>query len=875
MASINVKAQLRERFSAPLEHWERRRIVVWHDADGEFAEDFAAIAADPTVVACEARALRTLDSREYGPFELKRLVLREGVGEDLLLYATWPLDLSGRALADDWLADVELYAGHFQADWLSLLVGEMSADGSAREGFRRFRAFFSAKARRQRFRRLVPHASTAADVALGVIACCVGAEGTGLAELAMALVRGLDREGSLPADLGKFGADVALAALLKARLGYDGSLDDVEGLVSTVALSALACTLPPGSLTPVSQIIADGHEEACLSLWREWQASADAVAIEEMARLVESEHGVARLVSKLSVYDLSQSDVLPCTGEAAITALMLSLSQGADRASEAIESATRMRDMAWVGLTSRFLDTLEAAGRMRAFQSRHAGGFHLSTARETWDAYVSDWSQMDALYRRLLTSADAAEVQHADAPTALRDALDEVCEWADGLYVNWYLRESNSCWVSCAQRQWRDVGHVRGIARQADFWNDVVQRELSGAKRVAVVVSDAMRYEVGSELAQRLSAGTKAVVETGSMQAAFPSVTEFGMASLLPHARLELRPEETKYPLADGTPTNGTDNRERVIRTAEPRSRAVQARSFMKLKRVARRELVGDVRVLYVYHDLIDSTGEEYPTEDRVLGACDETVDGLVALVKVLVNDLRFNRVVVTADHGFLYTRSPLSEAQKVSLAEVGADVAFAGRRHAVTTEPPQWPFLQVALEYDGKRKLWGAAPRECVRIARPGSGELYVHGGVSLQELCVPVVTVHFSDNRSKARTEPEHATLTLLSTERRVRSALFRVELWQREAVGGKVLPAEYDMVLESDDGTAVTDVRRASAKSESTDDQARVTKVQFALKPGVDYSSRKPYWLVCRDAKGHESWREEFRIEVAIAPVDDFGF
>ena len=91
----------------------------------------------------------------------------------------------------------------------------------------------------------------------------------------------------------------------------------------------------------------------------------------------------------------------------------------------------------------------------------------------------------------------------------------------------------------------------------------------------------------------------------------------------------------------------------------------------------------------------------------------------------------------------------------------------------------------------------------------------------------------------------------------------------------MGGKVLSAEYDLVLEDGDGRPVSDVRRASATSGDPDDQARVLRVQLALRPGVEYSSREPYWLVCRDAAGRVAWREEFRVEVAIAPVDDFGF
>ena len=175
MAEIDIKGQLGDRLAAPLEHYERRRVIVWHDPDGEFAEEFAAIAKDPSTIACPARGLRAVDARGLGSFELKRTVSRDATDQDLLLYVPWAMDLSGGALKDDWIADVELWAEHFQADWLSLLVGEMGADGAARDGFARFAEFFRAKARRQRFLRMVPHAEDSARVARGVIACCLGA----------------------------------------------------------------------------------------------------------------------------------------------------------------------------------------------------------------------------------------------------------------------------------------------------------------------------------------------------------------------------------------------------------------------------------------------------------------------------------------------------------------------------------------------------------------------------------------------------------------------------------------------------------------------------------------------------------------------------
>lgn len=877
MEEVDTIERLRTALTEPLGPCEQRRVLVWHDPDGEFTEELNEVRDNPSLVACAGRPLRVVDARELGSFELKRLVSRGDTEDDLLLYADWPYDLSKRALEADWIADVELWCDHFQADWLSLLCSEMGAEGSARAGFEDFKSFFGAKVRRERFRRLVPHAESPADVALGVIACCLRAKDTSLPQISLALIRAV-RDDGLPEELGKYGADAALASLLEARLGYSGPLDDISSLATSVAVSALSCTLTQNLPGALGSLVLSGHEEECLSLWRDWVSGAGEGEMIALAREVEEGRGVPSALAGLDASELGGSDVLPCTGELAVAEVMCSLSEGADRSQEAIALVARRRDLSWYSEVEEFCDALDSAARMRSFQVRNTGGFHLAGAAEVWEAYVSDWYSVDRDYRHLVSAADAAVRAHPDAPDMLRDSLDSLCEWAESLYQNWFLREANDCWVQSAEAQWADAGYVRGVPREGDFWEDVVNRELSGASKVVVVISDAMRYEVGAELAGRLSSETKGVVRLQSMQAAFPSVTEFGMASLLPHSELELPEVAKSGPLADGQKTKGTENRQAVLQRREPTARAIQAQEFLKARRKERREMLGDAKVTYIYHNVIDATGEGFPTEDKVLGACSDAIRELVSIVKVLMNDLRVNRVVVTADHGFLYTRRPLPESQKMTFAEVldSPDVVFADRRAAITRREPEGStFVRVRLQYKSNIPLFGSAPRQCVRIRQRGAGDRYVHGGVSLQELCVPVLSVRFSDNRLKSRVEQEPARLALLSTDRRVTSAVFRVELRQIEPVGGKVLAAEYVLVLEDTVGSAVSDARKASAASGDPDDRARVTRVQLALKPGVEYSPRDPYYLVCRDASGSVVWREEFHVEVAIAPLDDFGF
>ena len=64
--------------------------------------------------------------------------------------------------------------------------------------------------------------------------------------------------------------------------------------------------------------------------------------------------------------------------------------------------------------------------------------------------------------------------------------------------------------------------------------------------------------------------------------------------------------------------------------------------------------MVRDHDVVYVYHNLIDKTGDTRDTEERVFGAAEETLEELLRVIKKLANANASN-IVVTADHGFVY----------------------------------------------------------------------------------------------------------------------------------------------------------------------------------------------------------------------------
>ena len=300
-----------------------------------------------------------------------------------------------------------------------------------------------------------------------------------------------------------------------------------------------------------------------------------------------------------------------------------------------------------------------------------------------------------------------------------------------------------------------------------------------------------------------------------------------------------------------------------------------------------RKELLKSSEIVYLYHNKIDATGEKLATESDVFDACAESVDELVSIAKRVCTDAPGARVTITSDHGFLYTANELPECLFLGKNDLPDDPVLFGKRHAVLAQGDA--LADIANGADGSPYLAmnmdhvvpgggyvGLAPRGIVHYKRPGGTKRYVHGGVSLQELVVPVIGYRRLSASSKEFVDTQTAQLRVLSESRRVTNSLFGIKLMQDEAAAGKVLPCEYELVFTDETGNEVSDVVRVHADMTSPNPQDRVTEARFTLKTGVSFGSGSSHLLVCRDAQsGKIVWRETYTIAVSFAPVADFGF
>jgi uncharacterized protein (TIGR02687 family) len=875
MAKIDVNEQIAKKFIEPLDYPHTRRIIVWHDADSSFADAFNGFIANPPI---SDRPVHVCNVDKMGAFELKRMINRQLANDDFLLYTTATKDLTAKALEQNWLADIWILAEHFQADFAYLLKDELNANEAALENIAKYKAFFNAQDRREKFKKVIPAASSGTEVLLGIFAVLLNAEEPSVACLVRCYLEHLYSEDSAVETFEKYDVDAVWGKFLIDGIGFAGNAKSLDELAGHVLISALCAQLPDNSLGSLSKKITPPQGQHCINIVHNWMDSTkETDALYNVSREIENRVNLPQLLSQLNLSEIVEADVFPCINEAILQNLCHNLANGVDQVDEARIICQRRKDLRWYSRVSDYFNALNFAIDVQAFGRAHAKGFHLSLPTEIWKAYTSDWFNMDTAYRQFCVAYDTAQISNNEIPDGLRDDFDALAIWVERAYVNWYLCETNACWVNASAEQWAETGHIEGIPLQTRFYDENITLSSGGTKKIMVIISDALRYEVAFELATRLESNTSGLADITSMQGIFPTITEFGMAALLPHSSINYNMESNAVML-DGTKATATcSQRENALQQHTKKGRCVQASKLLVAKRAERRDLISDAEIVYVYHNTIDATGETQSKEHSVFKACNDAIEELVALVKMATTDLNFSRILITADHGFLYTRDPLEEREKISAKEFVDSSAKIGRRYIVAKDKtPDDTLVKVNMENIHGGPFYGLAPRECIRIKRAGSGNNYVHGGVSLQECCVPVIHFRNIKSGSKNFEATTFATFKLLSSSRRITSMNFTLQLFQKECVGGKVLAEEYEIFMTDETGNEVTEIRKAHADMTIENETARTRRLQFSLKAGRTYSSSQIYYLVCRSkSTGIESWKQQFTIDIPFAPLDDFGF
>ena len=861
MLSETIKLRLAERFAAPLTEFHKRRIVFWHDEDVEFADG---------VDELDLPGVTVVKLTGKNNFAVKKLLSADDLTGDYLIYD--PLSYV-KDQHDDWLLDIKLYSENFRADLVSLQMGELLVEPSSamRKTMTMYAKFLENKDRKAKLRRIGRTYQTPLQLHIDIMTVLCGINGSSAQDVIIAVLSaGLDKENNDALNnIEKFGNIEALWQLVQKYTGYVNSEDrPIAELAAHILITALSQTMTASALRGLERFVSDSNKAYCYQLVHEWQRGEGSGDLEEICHYVERELRLADRFDKTEISILLKCDTFPAINESILKRYFKEISENVIKVEDIIGAVENRRTASWYALTEDYFESLYYIAKMQEFYLSHIDGFHIVEPAKVWKLYTTDVYEMDCHYRHFhFCFGNTLKRPNA----LLEDALKKCSDIVEGLYREWFLNQLTLTWTKAIASDLDSLGYVSEINEQRGFYSRYVSPNVSKGNRVFVVISDALRYEVAAELSETLSHVTKGKATLEAEQAVFPSITKFGMAALLPGKDVSVN--ENIDVFVDSNPAASTVQRGTILNAANPHSVAVTYKELLQMKQQERRDLVAGKEIIYIYHNTIDALGDKVVTETKVFEACGTAIAELTAIVKIIVNDLSGVNIFITADHGFLYTYKPLEESQKISRQTFNGDILELGRRYAlVSPETTADYLLPVKTERTiGGKPMKGYAPQDTVRIKVQGGGENYVHGGISLQEMVVPVIVYKGMRTGYKKYVEVQNPGMSLISESRKVSNLMFSLDFLQKQPVGDKVQPCNYTLHFTDDVGAPVSDFQTVIADRTSNNASDRVFRIRFTLKQ-TQYNKNKLYRLViANDTDAPEE--VEFRIDIAFA--DDFGF
>ncbi|ELK6988428.1 TPA: BREX-1 system phosphatase PglZ type A [Salmonella enterica subsp. enterica serovar Typhimurium] len=847
------------------------RIVFWHDPDKRFLEELDNL---------ELENVTLLDMTDQSQLAVKKRIEIDEPEQQFLLW--FPHDAPPKEF--DWLLDIRLYSTEFHADFAAITLNTLGiAQLGLREHIQRRKAFFSTK-RLSALKGLVTEQENEASLDKKMVAVIAGVKTAKTEEILFSLITQYvnqqkdddsDLENTL-AMLKRHDLEGVLWDILNQEMGYQAEHPTLENLILKLFCTDLSAQADPQKREWLEKnvLATPSGRASALAFMVTWRADRRyKEAYDYCAQQMQDALRPEDQYRLSSPYDLHECETTLSIEQTIIHALVTQLleeSTTLDR--EAFKKLLSERQSKYWCQTRQeycaIYDALRQAERLLNLRNRHIDGFHYQDSATFWKAYCEELFRFDQAYRLF---NEYALLVHSKGAMILK-SLDDYIE---ALYSNWYLAELSRSWNKVLEtenrmQEWR----IAGVPRQQNFYNEVVKPQFNNPqiKRVFVIISDALRYEVAEELGNQINTEKRFTAELRSQLGVLPSYTQLGMAALLPHDEICYQPGSGDIVYADGLSTSGTPNRDTILK--KYKGMAVKSDDLLKWKNQQGRDLIRDYEVVYIWHNTIDAMGDSASTEEKTFEACRNAVVELKDLVTRVINRLHGTRIIVTADHGFLFQQQPLSGQDKTTLQIKPDNTIKNHKRFIIGHQLPADDFCwkgKVADTAGVSDNSEFLIPKGIQRFHFSG-GARFVHGGAMLQEVCVPVLQVK-ALQKTAAEKQPQRRPVDIVKHHPLIKlvNNIDKVSLLQTHPVGELYEPRTLNIFIVDNANNVVSGKERICFDSDNNTMEKRVRDVTLKL-IGANFNRRNEYWLILEDAQT-ETGYQKYPVIIDLAFQDDF--
>lgn len=859
MSYQTIETNLKERFSIPLKEYYNRRIIFWHDEDQSFTDVVDLIQLDN---------VKIVKLTGTNNFEVKKLLTIDDLQNNYLIYNPISYDNS----EDNWLLDIELYSEEYRADDISMKMSLLHVENTPkmRKAMVCYKKFFENEKRVSTLRKMGKKYNSPLDLHIDIIGVLCDVKVPSFKDIVISVLsNSLDFENNVCIkNIKKFGNINAFNELLLKYTGYNfndsGSLNQ---LAKHILITALANNIGNNQLKGLEQYINDTTKPSCYDLVKYWIDSCNNSNLQEIMRTVHDDLHLGTRFNTLDIEILAKADVFTSINEIILTRFFTEINDNVLRIDLIFQINDKRRTSSWIDLTKDYFDCLYYIAKMESFYREFQDKFDVVEPTKLLELYTESAYKFDTYYRKFHLAFNKTKLISENSN--LNDLLKQSAQWVETSYQNWYLEKFNNSWTKAISKDLSELGYVGKITKQRDFYKNYVK---SGGSKVFVIISDALRYEVAKELLSKLIHETNGSGDINAMQSIFPSTTEFGMARLLPNKEISVK-EDMKV-LVDGYSSDGRNNREKILKLENTKSVALKFEDLSKMQASKRRESANGMEVIYIYHDTIDAIGDKAPTQSKVFEACQTAIDEITWLIKTITNDMNGTNILITSDHGFLYTYQPLDETQRINKSIFKGDIYKYSKRYVLASDVENDYLTRINMSKEIKGlEMVGYSPVGTTRIQKSGGGENFVHGGISIQEMIVPVITYKNIRVTSKKFKEVKSVELVLLTESNKITNLIFSLEFLQKTPLGEKIIASTYSLYFIDSNGEVISDKQSIIADKSSEDTKDRIFRVNFHLKQ-LNFDRKLPYKLVIKN-EIDEPIEIDFEIDIIFQSNFDFDF
>lgn len=826
-----------------------RKVIFWYDDNGSFSGDIDEISLDNAKILKLERA----EDKKHGgyiytnQFYTKYYLEKVDTEGNYLIYAPFPQP----DVKDNHLEDIQKYSRTFYADKLSMICSELGIGEDGRQAVVKCRKFFENKNRVSAFCELDIEKMNEDSIYVGImsVVCKVGV--LSFEEVVRIILCGDLDDSRYLKEFDTYNVLDEFWEKIAEYFGYTEKEPTLKKLAATMFISYFSKTVHEELPKAYQQFVTYKTGSILAFLENMMNNSVYSDRFDELSALVYEGMNGEKLLASLSINNIIDSSAFDGVDTTIIKYLTERLELedvGAMIDGQSIPEVCDLRIKKHFG--SKY--STEYTMLKNAWYVISNSKYHpVSDIQSLVKMYCDSYYKIDTSYRNFYYNFDRLE-NNKD--------FEKLRHLVENIYSNEYLSNITINWT----KAFADAQGESSLPYQLNFYEDIVGNI---KERVVVIISDAMRYEVGVSLFEKLMSDEKCKVTMSAMQSVLPSITSFGMAALLPHKTYEINDDCSI--LLDGCPCDSTEQRSKLLSKYDENSACIQFDAVKKMNYDEKANFTRGKNVIYVYHNQIDARGDKANTEDEVFVACDEAVCEIADIIRKLTS-ANVTRFIITADHGFMYKRDHLTEGCKID--NISKSAKFYGKRYAVSDEE----ISENGVGSIGVEKIYSVIDGRTVYypissdiFKAQGSGVNFVHGGCSPQEMIIPLIDV----KTDKSKVETTFAQIALISLQTKITNLVTRLDFIQSQPVNDIVKPTEYSICFEAENGDKISNEHICIADNADTDSQKRKFTLRFSL-VNKTYSAADKYYLVIKDTRtGLETLRQQFTVDIAFS--GDFGF